>query len=244
MIMFDSNLDIFYSDRINDSRFFSGFSTKQLGDSRQLVNLMKFFQNSGLSYQSLVILEQIHSANVFFLDEPVGENVKKISETDGVITDRRGVVLIVRTADCVPMVFCDKKNNLIAVSHQGWRGTYKRLPQVVIKKMLEKGASLDSIVVSLGPAINQCCYSIDEDRYYQFLEEFESYSDKIFSHYRGVHHLNLSKLNFLLLEEAGVKKNNIDCFPFCTSCDRDRFFSFRRDRKVDFGEMFSFLVMN
>ena len=52
------------------------------------------------------------------------------------------------------------------------------------------------------------------------------------------------KLNFLLLKDVGIKSENIDFFPFCTSCDKDRFFSYRRDKEKEYGEMVSFILKN
>ena len=74
--------------------------------------------------------------------------------------------------------------------------------------------------------------------------EFDGYADKIFHRHQGKLHLNLALLNYLQTKELGVPEKNIDHFPFCTRCDKKRFFSFRRDKKQDYGEMFSFIVMN
>jgi len=242
MITYDSVFNYFASTKINDKKYFSGFGTKKLGDGRNIDNIFQFFRETVQPYKSLIILEQIHSANLFFLDKPVNESLKKIEDCDALITNQPEMILAVRTADCIPIVYCDKKSGLIAISHQGWRGSLKRLQQKVINKMIEKGADKKSLTVCIGPSINQCCYDIDEDRYYQFLEEFNGYSDKIFVVKRGRRYLNLPYLNYLLVKDLGIENRNIDLFPFCTSCDQERFFSFRRDHKNYQGEMFSFII--
>ncbi len=243
MITYDSDLKIFSSSLINDDRFFSGFSTKPLGDAKHHVeNIFKFFDSNFIKYKKVVIPEQIHSINVEVFSSKNNENLEKMEEVDGVITKEEGIVLTVVTADCSPLVFADKDNGVIAISHQGWRGSVKRMAQKMVEKMVENGAEIDSIKVAIGPAIGECCYDIDEDRYFEFREEFDGFTDKIFHHRTGKWHLDLSLLNYLLLVEKGVKKGNIDFFPFCTKCDEERFFSFRRDKKADFGEMFSFII--
>lgn len=242
MITYDSASNYFSSTKINDKIYFSGFGTRRLGDGRNIDNIFQFFRETVQPYKSLVILEQIHSANLFFFDKPITESLKKIDDCDALITNQPEIILAVKTADCVPIIYCDKKNGLIAISHQGWRGSLKRLPQKVINKMIEQGADKDSLMISIGPSINQCCYEIDDNRYYQFLEEFNGYSDKIFAVRRGKRYLNLPYLNYLLVRDLGIEKRNIDFFPFCTSCDRQRFFSFRRDHKDYQGEMFSFII--
>ena len=93
----------------------------------------------------------------------------------------------------------------------------------------------------------------DGSFYYAFsekinvLDELEKYSDKIFKVIKGKRHLNLLLLNYLLLVDNGVKKENIDYFPFCTYCDNSRFFSFRHGKinhRVDLEEMFSFIMIS
>jgi len=243
MIIYDDNLKIFSSSLINDESFFAGFGTKFLGDGRKLENILNFFSSNNLTYKKLVIPEQIHSVNIEVFESKTKENLEKISETDGVITKEPRVVLTVVTADCSPIIFVDKKNSVVGISHQGWRGSVKRMAQRMLDRMIKIGASVESTKVAIGPSIGECCYNIDEDRYYEFKEEFDGYSDKIFHLRGGKRQLNLALLNYLLLLEKGVKKENIDYFPFCTKCDKKRFFSFRRDKKGErYGEMFSFIM--
>ncbi|MBI5127702.1 peptidoglycan editing factor PgeF [Candidatus Roizmanbacteria bacterium] len=243
MITYDFDLKIFTSSLINDDKFFSGFSTKSLGDAKYHVeNIFKFFDSNSIKYKKIVIPEQIHSINVEIFSSNKNENLEKMEEVDGVITKEEGAVLTVVTADCSPLVFVDKERGIIAVSHQGWRGSVKRMAQKIVEKMIDSGADINSIKVAIGPAIGECCYDIDDDRYFEFREEFDGYTEKIFHHRGGKWHLNLSLLNYLLLVEKGVKKENIDFFPFCTKCDKEHFFSFRRDKRSDFGEMFSFII--
>lgn len=241
MIVYQEETKIFTSLLINNNSYFSGFGTKAIGDGRKVQNILHFFQSNKLPITKIVIPEQIHSTNIVFFQSQNQQLVETVSETDGIITSEKNTALIVITADCQPIVYIDKKNELIGISHQGWRGSVKHLPQKMIKEMLKLGANVNDIFVALGPVIGQCCYTIDEDRYYQFLEEFNGYSDKIFSYVGGQRHLNLGLLNYLQLLDMGIKKNHIDFFPFCTSCDKNRFFSFRREKKNLTGEMINFI---
>jgi YfiH family protein len=146
------------------------------------------------------------------------------------------------TADCCPIIFAEKKEGIIGISHHGWRGSVKKFAVKIIDRMIDEGARKENINIAIGPAIGECCYDVDNDRYYEFREEFDGFTNKIFHHRGGRWHLNLAMLNYLLLLEVGIKKENIDFFPFCTKCDKDRFFSFRRDRKTIHSEMFSFIT--
>ncbi len=242
MITYDSGLEIFYSTKINDTKFISGFGTKAMGDARAFSNVVNYFTQNSIDYKTLVTLEQIHSANVaLFENANVLNPVEKIGETDGVITPLSQTILTIQTADCVPMIFVDKEAGLIGISHQGWRGSLKRLPQKMVDRLVASGAKKEKIVCAIGPSINNCCYNIDEDRYLEFLMEFDGYNDKIFYKRGDNHYLSLPHLNYLLLREAGIQPPNIDYFPFCTSCNSDRFFSFRRDKNKEYGQMLSFI---
>lgn len=242
MITYDSNLKIFSSTLINDERFFGGFGTRALGDGRKIDNIFNFAQTYIPSFKTIVIPEQIHSTNVTIFTSNLTDNLERVSETDGIITKDFNSVLIINTADCSPIIFAEKQQGIVGISHQGWRGSVKRLGQKMIKKIVELGGKKENIFVAIGPSIGECCYDIDDERYYQFIEEFDGYSKKIFHRHQGKLHLNLSLLNYLQVKEIGIPIKNIDHFPFCTSCDRKRFFSFRRDKKEDYGEMLSFVV--
>jgi len=244
MITYDPVLKIFSFSKINDSRYFSGFSTKEIGDSRKAEVPYLFLKDNGIRFRTLVSLEQIHSLNIAVYEskDDNKEKSQRISECDGVITKEKEVAIMVRSADCCPLLFVDKKNGVIGASHQGWRGSIKRMAQKIVDKMIVEGAELKNIKIAIGPAIGPCCYDIDEDRYAEFRSEFDGYSDKIFYFQSGKIHLNLMLLNYLQLLEKGIPKKNIDYFPFCTKCDKVRFFSFRRKKKEDYGEMFSFII--
>lgn len=243
MILYNSDLKIFSSTLINDNSYFSGYSNKSLGDARQVENIMNFFTNNSVNYSSLVILSQIHSTNIDILrDHKTAEKIMNIEDTDGVITRIKGVILSIRNADCLPLLFVDKTTGYIGISHQGWRGSLKKMVIKMVDTFLSLGSRIGDLKCSLGPAIGSCCYDIDDERYFSFLEEFNGYSDKIFSRNKGRWHLNLSLLNYLQLISIGVKKEHIDFFPFCTKCDKNRFFSRRRSKSNDFAEMFNFVM--
>lgn len=242
MIVYDSDLKVFYSTKINDSHFSCGFSTKLIGDARSTSTILDFLSKNYSSAKTVVILDQIHSTNIAIFTQQNSRNIEKIEESDGIITHLKNIFLTVQTADCVPIIFVDKTSGIVGISHQGWRGSLKRLPQKMVEKMVKFGAKKEAIVAVLGPSIGQCCYYIDEDRYHDFLDEFEQYSDKIFQYRGGKYFLNLAHLDFLLLSDMGLNKSNIDFFPFCTCCDKQRFFSNRRDRIKEYGEMVSFVI--
>lgn len=244
MILFNKNLKIYYSTLINDDRYFSGFGTKDIGDGRKIETILKFLKINQIDYKKIVIPDQIHSVNIEVFENKNNDLIQRIDDTDGIITTEKNIFLTVITADCLPMIIVDKNLGAIGISHQGWRGSVKKMAQKMVEKFVQLGSNLKDIKVALGPHIGQCCYDIDEDRYYQFKQEFDGYSEKIFHWQQGRWHLNLGLLNYLLLQEIGLQKHQIDFFPFCTKCNKKQFFSFRRDKKENYGEMLSFIIKN
>lgn len=242
MIVYDPNQKIFTSTVINDDYYMAVFGTKFLGDARHAESIFQALKELNISYKTVVIPEQIHSVNVSVLESKVVNEVENIVDTDGVVTKEDNIVLTVRTGDCVPIIYCDKKTGVIGISHQGWRGSLKKMVKHMTNEMEKVGSKKEDIFVAIGPSIGACCYDLSDERYFTFMGELDWYSEKIFSSYNGKRHLNMPFLNYLLLLEAGIKKEHIDFFPFCTKCDTERFFSFRRDEKKNYGEMVSFIL--
>ena len=237
---------MFFSTLINGGSVFSGYTERSVGDGRHADVILSYLRINQVIFKKLVLLEQIHSSNiVFFKNENMSE-IERLPEVDGVVSSDRQIVFAIRTADCIPILYKDAATGLIGISHNGWRGTFKKISQHILDEMVKRGSDMSQIRVAIGPGIGSCCYDIEEDRHIEFLEEFgEDFHS--FPMRGGRRYLNLLKLNVALLIRAGLPLSNIDFFPFCTSCHKEKFFSFRRDYKKhhdQFGEMFSFIINN
>jgi len=224
----------------------SGFTMSDAGDMRKIQLMENFFRDYNIKPHKVVLLEQIHSINVSVPDPLHLGDVEILEETDGVVTNEKGILLAVRVADCVPVLFYDLSANVIGAAHIGWRGAQKNMMHVMIQKMESLGARAENIRIALGPAIGECCYTIDMDRYILFMETMERFEKFIFHPHGGGFHLNLLRLNYGLALENNIQKSNIDAFPFCTSCDKKRFFSYRRQHSShpeEFGEMMGYIML-
>lgn len=222
-----------------------GFTSRHAGDVRKIQTIKDFLLNEDIQYKKLVVLEQIHSVNVGSTNsDHVGE-VEQIAECDGVVTKETGVCLTVRSADCVPILFYDPVAGVIGASHQGWRGTVKNMVGRMILAIEKMGGTRQNTLMAVGPAIGMCCYTIDRDRYVLFMEEMERFEKLIIRPHGDTYYLNLLRLNYELAREAGIASDHIDFSPFCTSCDKDRFFSFRRHKTTGepFGEMMGYIML-
>jgi len=224
----------------------SGFTTFDAGDMRKIQTIKDYFVERDIVERKIVIMEQIHSINVTVPDTLHLGDVEVREESDGVVTKEKGTILAVRIADCVPVLFYDPIAGVIGASHNGWRGSVKNMMKSMIQKMETLGAHALNIRIALGPAIGDCCYTVDMDRYVLFMEAVERFEKQIFRPHGGGFHLNLTRLNYELALENGIQKSHIDVFPFCTSCDAKRFFSYRRQYKKhpeQFGEMMGYIMM-
>ncbi len=244
-MIYDKTKKLFLSSLINHNGIYGGFGTKTFCNGLQINNIINLKKTFSVNCQNIVVLKQIHSTNIKLI-KPIDlqNQFTVIEDTDGVITKENNVALVVRTADCVPMIIVDAGKGIVGISHQGWRGSLKKMAQLMVSAVEQIGGSRRQLTVALGPAINLCCYSVTEDRYLQFREVFDGYSKKVFKYFNHRFYINLIYLNYLQLIDIGINPKHIDYLPICTCCDSGRFFSFRREHPHCRGEMISFVINN
>lgn len=216
-----------------------GFGTKQSGDGRDVDVIKKILCNENSDYKSIIIPSQTHSTNVAAIVCPLREQICKLQNTDAVVTNQKGIVLTVVTADCVPIIYYDKKAGVIGISHGGWKGTLEKISLRVIEKMIGLGSEKENILIAIGPAIGSCCYRIYGERLIRFQNEF---GDTVILQRNNDTYLNLNRINYLSLSENGIPKENIELSNLCTSCFDIEFFSYMRDSGIN-GEMISYILL-
>lgn len=176
-----------------------------------------------INLDNLITPSQTHTNHVEKVE--AGKNI--YPDTDGLILDNFENAIFLNFADCTPLIFYDRKQNIGAVSHAGWRGTAGKIGVVTVEKMVnEFGSKKENIQAVIGPAISMCCYNVGEDVYEKLKATvsndrglFEFKNDNIF--------VDLKNINRQQLEEIGIE--NIDVCPYCTVCDNDMFFSYRKE---------------
>ena len=161
---------------------------------------------------------QTHSANVEIVDSG-----NEYLQTDGLILNNTKDTIFLKFADCTPLIFYDTKNKVGAISHAGWRGTAQRIGIKTVEKMTKHfNTTPEDLIVLIGPAIGICCYEVSEEVKETLLDSVE---DK-----KGLfeaRNIDLKLINARQLEEVGVR--NIDVCPYCTSCNNDLFYSYRKE---------------
>jgi YfiH family protein len=152
---------------------------------------------------------------------------------DAIVSDARGVLAGVKTADCVPILLADPITGAYAAIHAGWRGTLIRVALKGLEQMrTEYGTASEKVIVAIGPAAGACCYEVGTDVIDAFATEFPD-QDNLFRPTRDNHAcIDLLCLNRSQLTGMGVNPANIFTAPLCTMCRTDLFFSYRREKNV------------
>ena len=124
-----------------------------------------------LDEKSVVCAPQIHSAiirSVTESDRGSGVILPHGGEGDGFITDVPGVLLMIRVADCVPILYFARRADgspIVCATHAGWRGTVSGIAAEAIRRITGMGGQLPSIRCAIGQANHYCCYQVGEDFY-------------------------------------------------------------------------------
>lgn len=183
-----------------------------------------------MNFENLTNNKQTHSDIVNIIKK---ENIGKIKEGDALVTNLKKTPLLVFVADCVPVAIVDPKKEAVALCHAGWRGTYAKITQKSIENM-EKlyGTNPEDLVCVLGPSIGPCCYEVSKDLIEKFNTIITNRDEKFYIIKESKYYLDLWKVNELILTSCGVKKENIVNLNICTSCNSDKFHSYRKHNQT------------
>lgn len=192
---------------------------KLFGNISEILNITK---------DKIYSVKQVHGIDVKVINN---QNRELVSEEkyDGLITNKKDLVLCTYHADCVPIYFYDKTKKVIGLAHGGWKGTLNNICKKIVLKMQEEYSSkLEDVLVAIGPSIGPCCYEIQEDVSSLFEEKFLNSND-ILTKANNKIYLNLWEANKQNLLNIGIEKENIILSEICTSCNIDTLFSYRKE---------------
>ncbi|MCH5183509.1 MAG: peptidoglycan editing factor PgeF [Oscillospiraceae bacterium] len=186
----------------------------------------------GLAASDVCRTYQAHTSLVMTVGEEergVGITKPKFSfGVDGLVTGTPDLLLSVRSADCVPILFADPENALCGAVHAGWKGTAAGIARNAVEELCRNGSRPESIYVAIGPCIGACCYEVGKDVFDAFCQLEKELSACFTPCKEGKYMLDLTEANKRILLRAGVREEQISCARLCTRCDPARFFSHRR----------------
>jgi hypothetical protein len=207
-------------------------------DAREnvIANFEKLCSVLEIRKESLVLSHQVHGKNIRTVTrEDSGKGIWRdtdIKNTDGLITDDKGVTLTTFYADCVPLFFLDPVNKAIGLTHAGWKGTVAGIAGETVLKMYETfGSKPEDILVGIGPSICRDCYEVDTPVISKLKENLENWGDVTTSLGKDKYLLDLQQTNRAVLDGHGIREKNVTDSGWCTRCSRELFFSYRREGK-------------
>ncbi len=189
-----------------------------------------FIGENPIALSDMVMAEQTHSKLVYAVtasDKGHGFTYidDSINQVDGFVTSEQGILLVIKTADCSPILCYDKRKNVIGALHSGREGTRKGIIKVLIEKMVKQyNCELADLYVMLGPAISGKHYQVDIETYNDFIE-----STHIEQEYR---HIDMRKVLMSDLKDMGLKRDQIEDIRECTYSSQE-YFSYRRDKTAE-----------
>jgi purine-nucleoside/S-methyl-5'-thioadenosine phosphorylase / adenosine deaminase len=188
---------------------------------------------------------------------PPSKNRGDLPQGDALITNEPGILLAVRSADCVPVLLADPDNRAVAAVHAGWKGMLEGIVEKTVGEMRRIfGTQPRSVVAAIGPSIRACCYEVGEEVESAFCGRFPKgeaffpkradekapaernpYPPSFLSMAPPGHgpdptrrpHLDLVAAARYQLQRSGLRAPNIRTGDLCTSCHTDLFFSYRKE---------------
>jgi hypothetical protein len=192
-----------------------------VGDEPEAVkeNRRRVVQALGLS--ELVGADQVHGLKekVIYPGNPAP--AQEIPEVDILITQKPGLGLLIKQADCQAVMLYDPEHRVVANVHCGWRGQVAGiLEEAVIRLKKTFNSQAHRLIAGIGPGLGPCCA---EFRHFQ-----QEFPRKFWQYQVRPHYFDLWQLSRDQLCGAGLRPEHIDLAGFCTKCNTD-FYSYRRD---------------
>ena len=192
-------------------------------------NRQELLKSLNLEDYSIVLANQTHSCNISVINDTTSrgweDENSAIVDTDALMSNQKGVLLGILTADCVPVLLYDTQKEVISAIHAGWRGSVCRIVQKTISKMQKVyNSNPKEIQAIIAPSIGKCCYEVNWDVAKHF-EDIDGAYRKVGDKYM----LDLPHINKVQLIQSGLDENSIYLSGVCSSCDNERFFSYRKE---------------
>jgi hypothetical protein len=193
--------------------------------SHVAVNRQRAFESLGLDHHATFDVWQVHSKDVAVAKVPRTAEVKH-QKADIIVTDQPGMVLLMRFADCVPLLMYDAHMHVAAIAHAGWLGTVKGVARATVEALsVTYHTDPKDLVAVIGPSIGSDHYEIGAEVAAQVESTFGKDSQEVLVRKNGSIFFDLWTANRIQLEQAGVRK--IDCAEICTACHLNDWYSHR-----------------
>lgn len=201
------------------------------GDAREnvLENYGILGKALGFDPHNAVLSRQVHSDIVRVVDgnnRGAGLYTEHLENCDALITNEKGLALVIFTADCTPILFWDPVTGAVGGAHAGWRGTAKAIAAKTVEAMEKTfGSKPQDIHAAIGPNIGQCHFETNSDVPDAMRQAFGEEVEAFIRPQGEKFYLDLKQINAMILRHAGVR--HIEISDACTACSQDLFWSHR-----------------
>ena len=183
--------------------------------------------------KNIIMLNQIHSDKIIHVLEVPKSDLPYIGDADGLLTKFRGTLLVIRTADCVPLFLYDHQQKRLGAVHSGWKGSMLNIAGKCVMEMIDKhGSDPSDIRAFILPSIGPESYEVNEDVAVYFPESRISRDGKLYVDLWDAIENSLTK--------AGIRQENIYNTNICNRINHADFFSHRfgdQGRNLNFAFM-------
>ena len=203
-------------------------------------NLALVSKKIKINQKKLSLMHQTHSNRVIIINKK-NKNSKKFN-SDAIVTKMKGFALGVVTADCVPIILYDIKNQIIGCVHAGWKGASSGIIENTIKKFKKLNTN-NIIFASVGPCIGKKSYEVDLDFYKKFISISKKNTLYFLKKNKKKRVFNLRKYVNDKLVKLNIKVDHVNHDTFK---EKSRFFSYRRSKKLqekDYGRCISVISL-
>lgn len=242
-----NGVKVLVAKKLEDAGFTNAFSTR-LGGVSPLpdgdLNLAGFGEDSDENIAEnrrrfmsvfdgdyrLTTVWQVHSASIKKIESERDLGINE-DKHDAMVSALEGVLLGVKTADCVPILIGDPVTRAFAAVHAGWRGTVGSIARKAAATLAtEYGARPRDMICAIGPAAGCERYEIGQEVIDAFGKAFSNSPDLLKETRPGHALIDLQRATRGQLISAGVNPNKISTAPFCTMERTDLFFSYRLEK--------------
>ncbi|WHZ23227.1 MAG: multicopper polyphenol oxidase [Nitrospira sp.] len=181
----------------------------------------------------MLSVKQVHGTDALVVDQPFGEGMSFEGGWDALVTNQPGVMVTVRTADCVPVLLHDPIQRVVAAVHAGWRGAVAGIVPKTVALLVDRfGAAVGRLRMAIGPSAGSCCYEVDEPVLMRLREVFPEWRTVVEP--VGAHKAHFDLRAFVRRQALaeGLQSARIATVNACTICHPDLFFSYRREGVV------------
>lgn len=210
------------------------------GEKEEVINnRKKFFKDVKIPYENTLVLKALNKNKIFDLDKAFLENngdlSKVILETDGVITKEKGIFFYLNFGDCIPLVIYDKKQEIMAFCHLGWKSVEMKLHIKAVEHLIKNyNSKIEDLLVELGPSIKKDSYIMENpsqlniSEWKEFIEKVEDNNYKVDLDGYVVHTLKEMGL-------SNIKVSEIDTFI------NEKYFSNYREHRYNLKDKGRFI---